>query len=138
MMEQLLNNGTKVVVQAPNLETGEYEQKELTLRRLDTRDVFTFARMLSKIGKQLLNDLSSFGSDPNNGNTRELGLKIISLLPDLEDEAIKFLSSLVNVTPEEFEKFSMDSLIDIVVALVQSQDIKAFFNKAKGILNLNN
>lgn len=138
-MEQLLDIGTKVIVKVPNYEKGVVEEKEYLMRRLSTRDVFRFTRILSKVGKQLLDDFAEIGQEGklDKQKSRELGLKIIALLPELEDEAINFLSSLLNVEPEEFETFTMDSMIDIVTALIQSQDIKAFFNKAKGILNLN-
>lgn len=168
-MEQLLNVGTEIKAKIPNYEKNIMEEKTYIVRRLNTRDVFTFTRIIGKVGSSMISEFALLGqakqevvlSDEekerlteeeiqavesqneeiraeNRARNQQLGLKIIALLPKLEDDAINFLASLIRVTPEEFEELPLEVTLDVVMALIEGDDLKSFFNKTKGLLKIQN
>ena len=105
------------------------EGHDYPLRRLGIRDTFAVARIIA-VGatatNQRLDDAAM--TDPD-----KLSGLMLSGVIAAEKTAFDLLASLINVTPKELSdpnKFPMGSELSIIEALVEHQDIKAFFAHA--------
>lgn len=116
-MENIINQGTPITI----------EEKEYTLRRLNIRDVFKVATLLGKVYKP--------GFKYEEGQESSFSAMFLSAIPVAENDIISFLSSLLGITVDEFDKLPPDALFDIVDALSKSEDLKRFFDKVKAMMS---
>lgn len=107
--------------------------KKYKLKRLGITDVFKLGRILSKgaagmgkeMGKLDLMDPGVFAA-----------LLLISF-PYAEDECMEFIANVIGVNVQDLKNpilFPIDSILDIMKALLEHEDIKAFFIKLGGLL----
>lgn len=115
----ILDNG-------PTIQVGD---RTITLRRLGIRDTFAVAKIVA-IGAQAsqvkLGDAQM--TDPN-----KLSELMLTGFIAAEQTAMALLASLVGVTVKELEdpaQFPMGTELQIIEALVEHQDLKAFLSRA--------
>lgn len=115
--------------------TVEIEGKTYTIRRLGIPDMFTIVRILG-IGIKQLSNVRDIQSMDRSG----IALALIAAIPSAEDEVMDLLADIVGVdgaTIRNPELFPVYSVIDIVEALSEHQDLKAFFTALQGLVASN-
>jgi len=122
--------------------TIEIVGKKYPMRRLGIFDVTKLARILSKSGGTLLAQLGSTIND-----VREIkGLKdfpigdwfraIISTLPEVAEEVVGFLASLLKGWKGDIkdgDQFPLGTELEIVEKLLDHEDVVAFFARAQNL-----
>lgn len=106
--------------------------KEYKIRRLGISDVFKLGRILAVgaagLGKEI-------GKLELNAEVL-IGLLVVSF-PYAENQCMEFIASIVDVKIEDLknpELFPVDSILDILKALAEHEDVKAFFTKLGSLL----
>ena len=98
--------------------------KAYQLRRLGVRDTFAIARIVA-VGAAALN--RPLGSDLT---TESMGQLLLSGFMAAEETTMKLLASVIGVTVPELEQMPMEAPLEIVAALAEHQDLRAFFARA--------
>lgn len=142
-METIFNKGSEV----------SYEEKVIKVRRLGVIDVFTFAKLLGKVGSGSFSRLASqvrlldqqassegLTEEERNEaelaksrNAQQLGFEMFSTLAEHQEELLAFLASLTDVPDKEFNFLPPDVVIEIVEKVATGDDIKRFFDKARAL-----
>lgn len=115
--DPILSDDTTVVI------AGE----TYTVRRLGLRDVFKVARILGR-GVALLGDNAT---NLTPGQTMQV---LISSLTANEDETLDLIADVLSVKRAEIDdaaRFPMESIIDVLQALAEHQDLKAFLARVQ-------
>jgi hypothetical protein len=102
------------------------------LRRLGIQDTFKLARIVA---------IGAAGLGGEVGN-QELSPELFASLfligfPYAEKQVFEFLGSILGVKPDELrdpQKFPMGSEVEIVNALIEHVDVKAFFSRVEALL----
>lgn len=103
-----------------------------TVRRLGLRDVFKVARILGN-GIAVLGDAASYTP----GQVLQI---LVASLSRAENEVMALIADVLNVDRKALddpELFPMDSIIDILKALAEGQDIAAFLTKIEALMEAN-
>ena len=111
------------------------------MRKLNTSDVFTFARIVKASGmreelKKILKDVAA----AEEKDIEDVGMDtIMALLEALSErkseEAIyQLLAGPFETTAEEVEKMALPDLFENLRTLSEENDLKAFFNYVSGIV----
>ncbi|WLR50031.1 hypothetical protein LC040_12130 [Bacillus tianshenii] len=131
-MEELLNEGDKVTI----------DGTEYKVKRLSTRDVFRFVRMISKLGlgefASMMQQSKKDGEDPAGKGSIDykiVGFKLVSNITRIENEVMEFAASKIGVKVEEFEEMPADALIDVLQTVFEGNDMKAFFSKVNAMMD---
>lgn len=102
----------------------------IEVRPLVVTDVFTIARMLSKVTKGARTEIAS-AITAKEDNPTELGMAIFQgVFIEAEEDLKGWLASLVGKPKEEFEVMPATAIIDIIDELIKQEGIKDFFVKA--------
>lgn len=99
--------------------------KTYQLRRLGVRDTFAIARIFAVGAAAMNRPLGNSASDPS-----ALAPLLLSGLMAAEETTMKLLASVIDVTVPELEKMPMEAPLEIVAALAEHQDLRAFFARA--------
>lgn len=107
---------------------------DIEVRSLLVMDVFTVARMLSKVTKgarvELARVIAGEKPDPT-----ELGLTIFqSLFADAEEDIKSWLADLVGKSKEEFGAMPATTVIDVIEGLANQEDIVDFFGRVSQLV----
>lgn len=94
------------------------------LRRLGVRDTFAIARIVA-VGAAATNR-----SLTGNLDSESLAPLLLSGFMAAEETTMKLLASVLNVTVPELEAMPMEAPLEIVAALAEHQDLRAFFARA--------
>ena len=126
---------------------------EYTLGKFKATDVFTMAKLLSKIGLGKIAD--NFGREnilsivnANKGKSKEdvaavTGMQmvlqiaevILSHIDECETEIFKLLSSVTGATPDELKELDAEVFAELIIEVIKLQQFKDFFKAASGLLN---
>lgn len=100
---------------------------------LTVDDLFRASNLIAAVLDELDGDtLASMRSGRADKN--ELGRTLITVALRVAPESGKtFLAGLVDKTPDEFGALPMDATLDIVEQLVEREDIRGFFERARGL-----
>lgn len=119
----------------PILDNGpqiEINGDTYTVRRLGVKDTFTLARILAAgalaVGQERLIETG--------GTPDQLAQVLLAGVVAVENIAIDFLASVINVKRRDFENpelFPMGAEIQIIEALVTHVDVKSFFAHAQAL-----
>lgn len=107
--------------------TVEIAGKTYTIRRLGLRDVFKVARILGR-------GVAVLGDNAGTLSAAQTMQVLISSLTANEDEVLALLADVLSVKRTELENprlFPMDSIIDVLQALAEHQDLKAFLARVQ-------
>jgi hypothetical protein len=104
------------------------------VRRLNTRDIFAFARIMS-VGLKLLGP--EFLKQKQEVTSENFVILMASAIPLAENESIKLLASLIGKTAEEFDKLPPDTMLYIVEILKDHIDVKRFFTHVVKLIQPN-
>ena len=110
--------------------TIEIEGHTYTLRRLGLRDVFRVSRILGR-GVGILGDL---GPSITPGQAAQV---IVASMSVNEEEVMELLASVLDLKVRDLEdtsRFPMPSILTIVKALVEGQDMKEFFDRLSAMM----
>jgi len=102
------------------------------MRVLETGDIFTVVNMLKKLSKSTLPNLMVSVVGTNNKNKTpdmiSIGMQVLNeLYASLEDDLLKWLSSLVNMEIDDFYSTPIDTIPNIIEELVNNEEYKSFF-----------
>ena len=115
--------------------TVEIEGRTYTLRGLGMQDTFKVAKIIG-IGVKNMAGMFNFARM----DMETMGLAMFAALPFADKEILDLLASIIGVTPKEIrdpDLFPMGSEIDIITALMNHQDLKAFFTRLQGLADTN-
>lgn len=108
---------------------------DIEVRALLVSDVFTVARMLSKITKGVRQELAA-ALAAKKPNPTELGIVMFQSVFTVAEKDLKaWLAALIGKKITEFEAMPAATVLDIVEKLVEQEDIKTFFVKASLLVN---
>lgn len=130
-----MTDSDPTVGDAPILDPGPTVQvgdRTIQIRRLGIKDTFAVARIIA-VGASASNRPLS---NAEMTNPERMGELLLAGFVAAEKTAMDFLASLVGVTVKELqdpEQFPMGTELDIIMALVEHQDLKAFLSRA-GVL----
>lgn len=123
----------------------EVSTKTYTLRKLCARDVFPFAKILSKVGiKQFA---ECFELDENDNLSLSMsGLSValnvidilLSNLDKCENEIYNFLANVAGMTSEDVKNLDMDVFAEMVIEIFQKKEFSDFFKAVSRLLGLEN
>lgn len=108
--------------------------KKYKMRRLGMSDTFKLARIIGIGAAGIGKEITSLEMTAESA----IGLLIVGF-PYAEDRILNLFSSLLGVSDEDIRNpdiFPIGSEIDIVKALVEHIDVKAFFTKLTGLLEM--
>lgn len=139
-MEHLTTGIEPLVVEMP---TVEVNGKTYTMRRLGFRDVIFWLKTIRESGArglQAATDLIDvLRVEDQEATEQRVGVvAFIWGAIDSIDVIMSWLASVLQVDPKEFadpDKFPLDSIIDIIEAVAEHPDLKAFFTKLSSVLN---
>ena len=111
------------------------------MRKLNTSDVFAFARIVKASGmreelKKILKDMAA----SEDQNLEDVGIDtILALLEALSEKQsetaiYKMLAGPFEKTAEEVEKMELPELFENLRTLSEENDLKTFFNYVSGIV----
>lgn len=119
--------------------------KPYTLRKLCSRDVFLFARILSKIGIKQFQDCFELDEDENltlAASGLNVALSAIDVLlanlDKCEQDVFTFLGNVSGMTAEEVAELDMGVFADMVVDVFQKKEFSDFFRAVSRLLGLGN
>lgn len=103
------------------------------LRRLGVRDTFAIARIVAVGAATSRTNLTNEQmTDPT-----KLGELLLAGFMTAENEAMKILASVIGVTVKDLEnpeRFPMGSELEVIMALAEHQDLRAFFAQAAALM----
>jgi hypothetical protein len=102
---------------------------EYTIRRLGFGDVFKVARILG-------NGIAVLGDQGANLTAGQILQVLLSSMTKNETEVLELLASVLNVTKAEIvnpDLFPMESIVDVLQALGEHQDLRAFLAKVQAL-----
>ena len=119
-------------------------EKLITLRKLEARDIFPLSTILSKIGVKQLTELFKENgyfdqlNDKKNNNKTSLyidmalsvGGLVLENLEKIETNLYKLLSSLTGLEQKEIGSLPPDKFLDLIVEVVKKEEFKDFFKAA--------
>jgi len=108
--------------------------KEYRMRRLGMSDTFKLARIIGIGAAGIGKEITSLEMTAESA----IGLLIVGF-PFAEDRILELFASLLGVSDEDIrnpDKFPIGSEVDIIKALVEHIDVKAFFTKLTGLLEM--
>ncbi|MBA7577884.1 hypothetical protein ES708_19740 [subsurface metagenome] len=106
--------------------------KQYKVRRLGIADIFKLGRILAVGAAGMGREVGKLELNPG----MLAGLLLVSF-PYAENQCMEFIASVIDVKVEDLknpELFPVDSILDILKALAEHEDIKAFFTKLGGFL----
>ena len=105
------------------------------MRKLQTKDLFSFCRCIRKIG--IKDELKKIGTNAKSTNDLEsLGFDFFYTLLELateksaEKEIYEFLSGPLEIKPSEIENMNLEILLPQIKELAQLDTWKLFFKRA--------
>lgn len=119
----------------------------IEVRALTTEDLFTVAKMLSKVaGKSKVQILAAIKATGKSGEEGKLGeegapdpaafafdiFKVI--IDEVSDDLIAWMASLIEKQPDEFKKMPIEVTLEIVEVLVKKEDLRDFFARASRLI----
>lgn len=123
---------------SPILDPGpivEIDGKPYPLRRLGVRDTFKLAKIVA-VGAAALNPTQQFTNN-DMAKPEVLQQLLLAGLMAAETTVLELMASLISVTVKELEdpeRFPMSTPLDIAMALVEHQDLRAFFAHVQPLL----
>ena len=154
ILEKMMNIGTEITI------LGE----KVTMRRLNVTDVWRFAKIISKVGRNAIVNFADFGKDkqamdeltkaaeslPEEERQAQLvalkekqqqkglefAFRVLTMIPACEDDFTEFFASLLKVKAEEFRQFPPGAMVAVIQGLLESEDLMTFFNQVKGLVKV--
>lgn len=109
---------------------------EIKVRPLTVTDVFAVARMLSKVTKGARVELAAAVKAETKPDPTELGMVIFqSIFVEAEEDLKAWMADLIGKTKEEFTVMSATTVIDIIEALIEQEDIRDFFGRVSRLVS---
>jgi hypothetical protein len=108
---------------------------EIKARLLKTTDIFAFIRIIKKAGvRKEVAALGTFVHEAQKENKKvdvsEVGMEFMLLLlestADAENEIIKFLASVCQVSADEMSDLELPQLFEAVKSIIEVNDLKVF------------
>ena len=110
--------------------TVDIAGRTYTVRKLGVRDTFRVARIMKR-------GVAALGDRAGNLTAGDAVQVLVASMTENEDEVLAMLASLISVDVSDFDdtdRFPMDSIIDILKALSEHQDLKAFLAKVADLI----
>lgn len=122
----------------------------MKVRDLETRDIFTIAKMLQKITGEkrteiigMIKKSDVFSKMPDKKQSEEelaqqqveVGIEVAFFIFDLlieyaEKDIKNWFADLTEIPPEEFDKTNINTILEVIQELVEREDLADFFTNA--------
>lgn len=101
----------------------------MEVRNLNTADFFIVAKILSKIGSDVIREID------DKTNEMQAGILLLtSALERADNDVLNWLADLAGKTPEEFKEAEFDAPIAVIEALAEKEDLQRFFVRVRGLV----
>lgn len=103
--------------------------KTYTMRRLSTKDVFKFAKIMGKVVAKI-GTLDVGDVDPKNlteSNLMSIGMNIMTGLADADVEMAAFYGGVIGISGDEFMALPPADFTTFIDALQKHEDLMSFF-----------
>lgn len=118
-------------------------EKPYTLRRLCARDIFPFAKILSKVGIKQFSDCFQLDKEDNLSLSMSglaVALNVIDILLNnldkCENEIYNFLAGVSSMTSEQIMNLDMDVFAQMIIEIFQKKEFADFFKAVSRLLGL--
>lgn len=109
---------------------------DIEMRALLVTDVFTVARMLSKVAGGARAEIAAAIKAGKNSNPTELGMVMFqTLFVETEEDMKEWLADLIGKTKEEFLVMPAVTVIDIIETLMKQEDAADFFARVSRLVS---
>lgn len=119
--------------------------KPYTLRKLCAKDIFPFAKIISKIGIKQFQDCFTVDESDNLALSMSglaVALNVIDILlanlERVENEIYVFLAGVSGLTVEEIQNLDMDVFATMIIEIFQKKEFADFFKAVSRLLGLEN
>lgn len=119
--------------------------KPYTLRRLCARDIFPFAKILSKVGIKQFSECFELDENDNLSLSMSglaVALNVIDILLNnldkCENEIYNFLAGVSGMAAEEIMNLDMDVFASMIIEIFQKKEFADFFKAVSRLLGLEN
>lgn len=103
------------------------------VRRLNTSDLFTMTKIMSKISGDVREALK--GLQIGAIDSQLFGIIVIeAAMKHAETDLKTLLADVIAMETEEFENLPFDAPIDILGIVAEQENLKDFFTKAQGLM----
>lgn len=117
---------------------AETSERQITVRGLQTKDIFTVARIIRGCTSSARDSLTQAVTLNNedgeaqtvNVETQDLGFAIFEAAVDQEDEIKGLFADLAGMKPDEFEQTEYDTVLVILEEVAEHNDLPGFFERA--------
>ena len=125
---------------------NDFMNNEFTIRALNTKDIFSLVKIISKFGiseiRKCISTLDfrniSKGTDKYRATGIAVAMEIFSVavdrLPECENEIYKFLGSMSDRTAEEIANQSPVTTVRMIKAVIKKDDFGDFFTEVSELL----
>ena len=125
---------------------------EYNMRNLQATDIFSVVKILNGIGLKNIKESIDFeeinkirkGMTEDNADavTSQVGVNVVMSiatvilenLPNVESDLYNFIGSVIDMKAKEVAKMDMGEFMDILVAIIQKEEFKDFFNRASKLI----
>lgn len=118
-------------------------EQHYTLRRLCARDIFPFAKILSKVGIKQFSECFQLDENDNLSLSMSglaVALNVIDILLNnldkCENEIYSFLAGVSSMTPEQIMNLDMDVFAQMIIEIFQKKEFADFFKAVSRLLGL--
>lgn len=123
-------------------------EEAIKLRDLESRDIFTMSKIISKIGlknfkecfnsKEIKEAIAKFDNKKSDDNTTAIGMiaaidvanVLFEHLPDCEAEIYSFIADLASLKPEDIKALPIVNFMELIVEVIKKPEFKDFFKVA--------
>lgn len=122
--KQAVEEQDPVLAEAP---TVTIAGKAYVMRKLGLRDVFRVSRILGR-------GVAVLASDGANLNAGQVMQVLVASLNTNEEEVLALIADVLKVSRRDLEdpdKFPMESIIDVLEALAEHQDLRSFLARVQ-------
>ena len=109
---------------------------DIEIRKLLVKDVFTVARMLSKVAGRARAEIAAAIKARESSNPTELGMVMFqTMFAESEEDMKEWLADLIGKTKEEFLSMPATTVIDIIETLMKQEDATDFFARVSRLVS---
>ena len=121
---------------------------EFNLRKLQSTDLFSMMKIISKIGieniknavdvEKIKSAKSNMTEENSSKIATDIGMEImmgifavvLERLPIVEDELYAFMGSVSGMKPKDVAKLGINDFMALMIEIFQKEEFKDFFNRA--------
>ena len=104
-------------------------EEKIIIRKLNTQDFWTIVKMVAKGGKEAIAKVQAAQD-----STESVMIIFDIAMEYAENDLIKFLASIANMTEDEYKNGDFDLTLKILEQWEKQEDLSNFFKRAAGLV----